>query len=84
MKKIFLIAISALSLIACEQKEETPEVLNLEGKTAVIDNMLSRRSIRKYTDEQVAKKQLDTIMKCAIYAPSALNKQPWEIRVIQN
>ena len=66
MKKIFLIAISALSLIACEQKAKTPEVLNLEGKTAVIDNMLSRRSIRKYTDEQVAKEQLDTIMNCAL------------------
>ena len=84
MKKIFLIAISIFSLIACEQKAEAPEVLNLEGKSAVIDNMLSRRSIRKYTDEQVSKEQLDTIMKCAIYAPSSLNKQPWEIRVIKN
>lgn len=49
-----------------------------------MDNILNRRSIRQYTDQQVSQEQVDTIMKAAIYAPSALNKQDWEMRVVQN
>lgn len=45
---------------------------------------MSRRSIRSYKPEQITPEQLDTIVKCAINAPSALNKQSWEIRVIQS
>ncbi|WP_223609576.1 nitroreductase [Chryseobacterium sp. OSA05B] len=60
------------------------KVYNGNNKSAILDNMLSRRSIRKYTSQQVSKEKIDTIMRYSIYAPSAYNKQPWEIRVVQN
>lgn len=83
MKKILLICLSILPFISCTEKTETG-VLNEKNKNVVIDNLLTRRSVRKYKPEQVERNKIDTIMKCAIYAPSALNKQPWEIRVIRN
>ena len=55
-----------------------------DKKNLVIDNILTRRAIRKFTTQQVSATQLDTITKCAVFAPSALNKQPWEIRIVQN
>lgn len=63
-----------------------PEYKNYNGsqREAILDNLLTRRSIRKYTAQQVSRAQIDTIMKAALYAPSALNKQPWEVRVVQN
>lgn len=84
-KFIFLgVTLSAL-LFSCTEETKIKQVVYQGGnKDAIIDNILSRRAIRKYTTQQVNQEQLDIIMKAAIYAPSALNKQAWEIRVIQN
>lgn len=69
--------------VACEQnKKEGATAMKENNK--VVETIMSRRSIRSYKPEQVKPEQLDTIMQCAINAPSALNKQSWEVRVIQN
>ena len=41
----------------------------------------SRRSIRKYKNEPVDKKDIELILKAGIYAPSAKNRQPWKYYV---
>lgn len=41
-----------------------------------------RFSCRKYTDEQVAKEDIEYIMECVRLAPSAVNKQPWKFLLI--
>ncbi|GLB50431.1 nitroreductase [Neptunitalea lumnitzerae] len=84
MKKLFILLISAIIISACSEKPVEKVTYNGTQKEAILNNILTRRSIRKYTDQQVSKELLDTIMKSAIFAPSALNKQPWEVRVIQN
>jgi nitroreductase len=43
--------------------------------------LFSRRSIRKYSDRQIAQADIDTILRAAMYAPSAVNKQPWHFIV---
>jgi nitroreductase len=53
-------------------------------ENSIIKNILSRRSIRSYKQEQVSDNELDTIIRCGINAPSARNWQPWEVRVVQN
>ena len=45
---------------------------------------MSRRSIRKYKDGPVARETMDKILECGINAPSGMNRQSWEIRVIDN
>ncbi len=55
-----------------------------EGKNAVIENMMARRSIRKYKNETVSREVLDQIMVCGINAPNGQNKQSWEVRVVDN
>lgn len=50
----------------------------------VIQTIMSRRSIRKYQDKSVEHEKLALIAKCGINAPSALNKQTWAIRVVEN
>ncbi|MAX82259.1 MAG: nitroreductase [Crocinitomicaceae bacterium] len=82
MKQILLMLMVVTALVSCQDKK--PAVLDTAGKNATIETILTRRSIRKYTEQQVTNDQLDTIMKCAIYSPSALNKQSWEIRVVKN
>lgn len=50
----------------------------------VILNLKERRSIRKYTDEPVAKEDITAILEAGRWAPSGLNNQPWRFLVITN
>lgn len=43
-----------------------------------------RRSIRKYTDQQVAEDLIEDILRAAMAAPSAGNQQPWRFVVIDD
>ncbi|MDD7794070.1 nitroreductase family protein [Clostridium sp. 'White wine YQ'] len=50
----------------------------------VIENILSRRSIRKYLNEQITDEDLSTILEVAKHAPSGGNSQTWHFTVLQN
>lgn len=64
--------------------QTTEESAMKEGKNAVIENIMARRSIRKYKNETVSREVLDQIMVCGINAPNGQNKQSWEVRVVDN
>lgn len=63
----------------CEKKENDS---TLCISNAVIENMMARRSIRKYKPLAVERGILDQIMKCGIHAPNGMNRQSWEVRVV--
>ncbi len=46
--------------------------------------ILSRGSVRKFTDDSVPENDLERILKAGISAPSAGNRQPWRVVVVQN
>ncbi len=48
----------------------------------VIDAILKRRSIRRYSGRPVDKSDIDIVLKAAMHAPSARNQQPWHFMVI--
>lgn len=48
----------------------------------IIEGILTRRSIREYTDKEVTNDQIEILLKSAMYAPSARNQQPWHFIVI--
>ena len=50
----------------------------------VIQTILSRRSIRKYTSQPVPQELIDELLKAAMSAPSAGNEQPWHFVVIRD
>lgn len=50
----------------------------------VIKTILARRSVRAFKDKQVKEEDLDTILECASYAPSAMNTQNWHFTAIRN
>lgn len=53
-------------------------------KNEVIETILSRRSIRKYKDTPVNRDTMQVILNCGINAPNGMNKQSWEVRVVDN
>ena len=48
----------------------------------VIETIMTRRSVRNYTAEPVNREQMAKILECGMYAPSAINMQPWAVRVV--
>ncbi len=49
----------------------------------VIQNILNRRSIRRFTDKKIPKEILDMLVKAGYHAPSGHNLQTWRFTVIQ-
>ena len=48
------------------------------------DAILSRRSIRSYTDQPVSREDLEAILDLGMWAPSGVNFQPWYFVAIQS
>ena len=48
----------------------------------VIRNLLTRRSVRSFTEEHIKREDLDLIIKTALYAPSGCNMQTWQFTVV--
>lgn len=54
------------------------------AETAVIDNIMTRTSIRAYQDRDVEDAKVETLLRAAMAAPSAGNKQPWRFVVVRD
>ncbi len=50
----------------------------------VLNNILTRRSIRKFKDRQISREELDNIILAGTYAPSGKNNQSYKITVLYN
>lgn len=62
--------------------DEACEADACNQQQAVVHTIMTRRSIRDYKAEPVSREQMNTIIECGIYAPSAMNLQPWAVRVV--
>lgn len=50
----------------------------------VMEAILARRSIRKFTQEPVPQEAVEVLLQAAMAGPSAMNRQPWEFYVVRN
>jgi glutathione peroxidase-family protein len=50
----------------------------------VLSNIMARRSIRKYLDKPVEHEKLEAVALAGINAPSAMNRQNWAVRIIED
>ena len=49
-----------------------------------IQNIMTRVSVREFTGEKISEAQVDTLLRAAMAAPSAINKQPWAFIVVDD
>ena len=49
---------------------------------ATVQTILTRKSVRQFTAEPITEAQIDTLLRCAMAAPSAVNSQPWDFIVV--
>jgi hypothetical protein len=86
MKKYLLTLLLAVTVVALSVKlayQVKSTAMNTDNGKSTIDNIMSRTSIRKYRDKQVEDEKITAILKAAMAAPTAANKQPWQFIVIK-
>ncbi|MCI6208604.1 MAG: nitroreductase [Prevotella sp.] len=84
MRKLLLGIAAALLLTACNENREQRVAATTDTARVVTDLMMSRRSIRAYKDSTISRETLKAILKCGINAPNGMNRQSYEIRVIDS
>lgn len=78
-----------LPLMACgggAQQQQAPAETPAQDsvKNQVVETIMTRRSIRQYKPQAVEREKMQTIVECGINAPNAMNRQAWEVRVVDN
>lgn len=84
MKKLLFLALLGGMLISCGQNtnKSMQQQTNKTQQEAVLNAIQTRASIRKFTGEKITNEQINTLFRCAMSAPSAMNKQPWAFLVV--
>ena len=50
----------------------------------LIELMAKRRSVRKYTGEDIPEEKLEKVLQAALLAPTSMNKRPWEFYLVKD
>lgn len=83
IKYYFIAATAALAMLttmACNNNENNGN--NEEQANAVLDNIMTRTSVRRFTAEPISKDTVELLLRAGMAAPTAVNKQPWEFVVV--
>ena len=83
-KQILSIATLTLALTASSCNQSENKTMEQSSQTPVIDAIMARRSIRQYKDTPVDRELLKKIAVCGVNAPNAMNKQQWEVRIVDD
>lgn len=76
MIKKTLPLLAAAVLTGCAGSAPAPK------SDVVMDNILSRKSVRSYTEQKLTDAQIETLLRAAMAAPSGSNIQPWSFVVL--
>ena len=83
MKRVLLIAAAlliALVLVFFNSEKKTEESTGIDNET--IQTIMSRKSVRSFTDQAIPADYMETMLKAAMAAPSGSNIQPWHFVVV--
>ncbi|MDZ7775518.1 MAG: nitroreductase family protein [Bacteroidales bacterium] len=76
-----LIAKTGESLNEIDRKPFVPDYSQRYANDA-LEVIHNRKSVRHFTDQPVSKKQLETLLRAGMAAPTAVNRQPWAFYVV--
>ena len=68
-------------LTACNGQSE---VKNESNDNGMLETIMTRTSIRQYTDQPVEKEKIEAMLRAGMAAPTAVNAQPWHFVVVSD
>lgn len=81
---MLLAAIPAFISCGNVGNDRVAEVTEVDTAAVVYDNMMTRRSIRKYKSQPVERSKMDSIVLCGVNAPNGMNRQAYEVRIVDS
>lgn len=79
---LLAVALVILSVkLVTDSKEKSADP---QSSDSAIQTIMTRTSIRDYQDKPVEDEKIETMLRAAMSAPSARNKQPWRFIVIKD
>lgn len=81
---VISLVIVSIHLVLNTSNETINATNQLPQSSVIIDNIMTRTSVRSYEDKEVENDKIETLLRATMAAPSAGNKQPWEIIVIKD
>lgn len=72
--KLTLLAVAVAAAAACAPKKA--------AEPTALETIMSRKSVRSYTQEAIPQEKIEILLKAAMSAPTAMNVQPWRFVVV--
>lgn len=77
-----LAVLTAIAVTSCDSSKNETLQSSSENAMTPIENIMTRASVRQFTNRPIGKDTLETIVKAGMAAPTAVNKQPWDFVVV--
>ena len=81
-KVLTLALLAAVLMTGCNCNESVQPVEKTDNGKIAIDNIMTRTSIRSFTDRAVSADTIEMLLRAGMAAPTAVNKQPWHFVAI--
>ena len=72
--------LAAAVMTGCNGNSQTTN--DADNKNAAIETIMTRTSIRSYTDRAVSADTVEMLLRAGMAAPTAVNAQPWHFVVV--
>lgn len=82
IKLLMILAAVVLTGCNCDKTETTTE--KTEKEMNALEVIMTRTSIRSFTDQVVAPETIETLLRAGMAAPTAVNAQPWHFVVVND
>ena len=84
LKSALLFMLAAAFVTGCNCNNEQPANTTDNTKNDAVETLMTRTSIRSFTDRAVAADTVEMLLRAGMAAPTAVNKQPWHFVVIDD
>ena len=77
MKRLIIVCLLAITAVLNASAQSIIEADINREVNPVLNSIMTRTSVRKYTDEPISKGDIEALLRAGMAAPTAVNKQPW-------
>ncbi len=82
--QILNLILAAALVVVVVKSAMTKEEQTTTKTMDTIEAIMTRSSVRSYTDQKVEQEKIETMLKAGMAAPTAVNRQPWRFVVVDD
>ena len=84
LKMLAVAVLAAVFMSGCNCNKNNQPTNTTDDKDNAIETIMTRTSIRSFTDRAVSADTIEMLLRAGMAAPTAVNKQPWHFVVVND